>query len=360
MSEMALIPTPPDALVGLSTGQNSGGAEADCAVTSDSMIVCWGSPDSGPLPADVAAASNWVALSLGLTHACAINVAGSMTCWGACAAGQCAVPADVTWASVHAAWGSYMTLGISTTGQLYCWGEDAGGICSTADPSITWQPGSVSTGWTYACGLQTSGKLTCWGVDDVACGETCYSWNATVLPIAPGDTFTSVAPAMTGSFTLAIRSDGTMICAGNNVYGQCSIPGGTELVWASASGGERHACGLLLNNTMCVRDVSVCVHALPLGGQAGHQSSESPDCRCLSHARASPSLPPILRPQAVLGHRELWRHLPDICASWRHHRHGLAARQTVIWALLHVRAGGRRADRRKHTVAAPAYFVALA
>lgn len=100
---------------------------------------------------------------------------------------------------------------------------------------------SVSVGMFHGCGVKTDGAVICWGNDE-------YGQSS-----PPEGTFTSVSAG--GLHTCGLLTDSSAVCWGlneddeGNITGQASPPGG-KFISISAGGG--HTCGLKENgNIVC-------------------------------------------------------------------------------------------------------------
>ena len=91
---------------------------------------------------------------------------------------------------------------------------------------------SVSAGESHTCGVKSDGSVVCWGNDEY--GEA----------TPPAGSFVSVSAG--GSHTCGVRSDGSVACWGSNYWnsdysGQSTPPTGS---FNSVSAGEGHTCGV--------------------------------------------------------------------------------------------------------------------
>lgn len=185
------------------------------AIRSNGEVVRWGLgiTSSGPAARTVmtntGALSDVVALSAGRFHACAISdpdpggAGGTVYCWGNDASGQ---------------------LGLAVPG-----GRDEAVAVPGIDDAI-----SVSAGHYHSCAARASGEVLCWG-NGVA-GQTA---DASRPDIALPTVIAGLeATALFGGHssvqrTFALRSDGTLVCWGNNVYGTCGA--GEQLYFPEAA-----------------------------------------------------------------------------------------------------------------------------
>lgn len=101
-------------------------------------------------------------------------------------------------------------------------------------PSTTPQ---ISAGYVHTCALKTDGTVVCWGYD--------LFGQSTV----PAD-LNSVGQVSAGGYhTCVVKSDGTVVCWGRNVEGQTTVPSGLTTV-AQISAGGFHTCALKTDGTV--------------------------------------------------------------------------------------------------------------
>jgi alpha-tubulin suppressor-like RCC1 family protein len=173
-----------------------------CARKTNRRLYCWGDDEFGALgnggantnrsvPTQVTGgATDWAAFSAGHFHTCARKTNGRLYCWGYDLSGQLGdggantnrpIPTQVAggatdWAAVTA--GLTHTCARKTNGRLYCWGGDSfgqlgDGGTNTGRPTPTEVAGGatdwagVSAGDGHTCARKTSRLLYCWGADFV-------------------------------------------------------------------------------------------------------------------------------------------------------------------------------------------------
>ena len=91
----------------------------------------------------------------------------------------------------------------------------------------------VAAGGGHACGLRTEGTVVCWGNNDTGQAD------------APDGQFDAVAAG--SEHTCALRTEGTVVCWGNNYAGQAEDPDGQ---FSAVSAGGWHSCGLRTDSTV--------------------------------------------------------------------------------------------------------------
>ena len=257
------------------------GEEMGCAVRMDGSLWCWGNNARGQLgqgdtawhenPVRVGVDTNWQLVSAGRNHACGLRADGSAWCWGSNssgelgtgAAGDSTLPVRVATTSTfeRVAAGRPYTCGISS-GGLWCWGAFA----SAADTPTRLGTGSdwteISAGSFHLCGLRGAGEVWCLGSNgagQLGTGDT--TARAVPTPVTGlGGPAMRVSASAGGSFTCAVRVDGTLWCWGANADGQLgvgdtsprSVPTqvGTDADWADVSAGAWHACGVRTDGSL--------------------------------------------------------------------------------------------------------------
>ncbi|AKU99479.1 regulator of chromosome condensation, RCC1 [Labilithrix luteola] len=255
-----------------------------CIVTADGAVSCFGSESPAPTP--VAGVEGATRLAVGEDRSCAVLADGRLTCWGDSAAtgkGSGVVSlgsegaAGATMASTAAfaigsagtlySWGSdpYMlgresslaadwtplpVQGIGTVlqvaasdqhacaltadGHMYCWGRDdhgalgLGAIRNTPSPTevlfagTAW-PAQIAAALTHSCVRMTNGDLNCWARTNTS-GELGYSeLTGVFIPTKVGLTRQVAAVATGTGSTCALVVDGSVLCWGDNTYGQLGL-----------------------------------------------------------------------------------------------------------------------------------------
>lgn len=232
----------------------SSGATHSCALLPDGTVRCWGRNEFGQLgnaavassatAVEVSGLSGAVSISAGNSHTCAALEDGTLACWGNNAFGQLgdgsftrsASPVAVTGlagaADVSA--GGTHTCALISDGTVRCWGSslrdqlgNSGiptGTGSLSPVEVTGLSGaaSISAGENHTCALLDDGSVRCWG--DNSSGQLGSFWAASNMPtssapLSPGVSgAVSVAAGL--SHSCAARSDGRVVCWGENAEGQ--------------------------------------------------------------------------------------------------------------------------------------------
>ena len=135
-----------------------------------------------------------------------------------------------TYGSVEGAWvsvsvGGNQSCGIKEDGTILCWGgQYESELCPPEEPFQ-----QVSVGARHACGVTTDQRALCWGQEidgDLS---------------APGGDAVEVAAGENFSCGIA-ASNGTVICWGNNQYGQGATPEDTKFQHIDIA--QWHGCGI--------------------------------------------------------------------------------------------------------------------
>ena len=231
----------------------SAGSGAACAIRADNTVACWGASMYGAPGAFTDL--NSVSVGLGeeeyfygneitsfdgyqtIRSACGVKTDGTLHCWW----DGDMFPPSGTFSLVST--GSNFACGLKTDGTLACWGDDQynqNAHWQTSPPTGTFS--SVSCGHESACGVMTDSTLVCWGGPMNSSTSTATSTN-TSTSLSTGTTiagtFSSVSVGY--AFACATRTDGSLLCWGENSDGQTTQPSGSFL---SVSAGSGSACAL--------------------------------------------------------------------------------------------------------------------
>eukprot|EP00929_Paragymnodinium_shiwhaense_P021512 TRINITY_DN14013_c0_g2_i1.p1 TRINITY_DN14013_c0_g2~~TRINITY_DN14013_c0_g2_i1.p1 ORF type:complete len:172 (-),score=25.69 TRINITY_DN14013_c0_g2_i1:67-582(-) len=89
----------------------------------------------------------------------------------------------------------------------------------------------VSVGTEHSCALANDGSVICWGEDN-------YGQSS-----PPPETNGGIVALSSGTYhTCAMNARGSVSCWGSNGFGRSGVPEGT--VWRSVSGGATHSCAI--------------------------------------------------------------------------------------------------------------------
>jgi alpha-tubulin suppressor-like RCC1 family protein len=237
-----------------------------CALGEDHGIYCWGGNALGELgdgttvphahPALVGAATDWIDVAAGTHVACGIKADHSMWCWGFGSNGELGdgramteyVPTQVISDKPGVGWkavsiGLHHLCGLHDDGSLACWGRDVVANANVSAPLAV----DSNTDWTAVtvgrvrCGLRGApGTVYCWGRSfsgELGLGTT--KIQATPAQVG-GDTWKRIEAG--GANVCGIRSDGALLCWGNNSfnntalhYGDTPLQVGTATDWQAVS-----------------------------------------------------------------------------------------------------------------------------
>jgi len=239
-----------------------------CAVTSDSLIYCWGYNNNGQLGIGSTTQSNLPvavsmsgvfagktikAVSAGGNSTCAIASNDQAYCWGYNANGNLGngtkttalIPTAVLTTGVlsgktitQLSAGSVDTCAVASDDKIYCWGYNTQGQLGdgttnqSSVPIATIMDGALknktikqlSVGNTFACAIASDGKIYCWGYNGLGqfgTGTTAYS----SVPIATNTTGAlinkSIRSISSGLYQVcAVTTSNKGYCWGRNDNGQ--------------------------------------------------------------------------------------------------------------------------------------------
>jgi alpha-tubulin suppressor-like RCC1 family protein len=233
-------------------------------------------------PVQIGEASNWTYVSAGDTHTVALRADNTLWAWGSNANGRTglgaiggnttASPTQVqpgtTWRAVSA--GGSHTMAIAADGSLWGWGANASGqLGDTTNglrsspvridgPSTDWL--AVSAGGNHTIAVRTDGSIWVWGSGDhgrLGTGNTAGVNTPTRIEGTSTDWQTVSAG---GSYTLAVRTGGTLWAWGWNGDGRLGdgtttdrhspVQAGTATDWQTVSAGVVHSAGIRTDGSL--------------------------------------------------------------------------------------------------------------
>jgi alpha-tubulin suppressor-like RCC1 family protein len=242
-----------------------------CAIA-DGQLYCWGLNDHGqvgngtttnvasPTPITLPGPGNPMSMAAGPTHTCVLLQNGGLTCWGSNAngeIGQLAASSDRKTpapAMFDPDGGGYVQVGAGTSvtcvlrnlGFVSCTQLSSGGtpvgILQSPGASGPLATASLAIGWATRNAVRADGQV--------------LSWTATAPAPVFSDVIDAVQAAAGSGFICAVRTGGTVMCAGSNIHGQLGdgtgvataatvsrrAAGLTKVVQVAA--GESHACAI--------------------------------------------------------------------------------------------------------------------
>ncbi len=237
----------------LVTGIASGSAHT-CALVNGGAQ-CWGSNVGGQLGNDSTAVDSYVPVPVsnltggvtaivgGLGHTCAL-VNGGVQCWGSNSYGQLGnnttnnsnvpvpVPALTSGVQAIAAAGNH-TCAVDANGAAWCWGDNQAGDLGNNSTTESLVPVSVhgltsgvkaiAAGADHSCAIDMNGAAWCWGDNQYGeLGNNSTNYSAVPVPVQGLTSGVQVIAAGGGAaeHTCAIPANNTVMCWGNNQYGQ--------------------------------------------------------------------------------------------------------------------------------------------
>jgi alpha-tubulin suppressor-like RCC1 family protein len=266
--------------------QVSSGSQHTAAIKTDGTLWIWGNGSFGQLGntqstnrstpvTTFAGGTNWKQVSSGDRHTAAIKTDGTLWTWGnesygrlgnAVATGNISTPVTTfaggtNWKQVSA--GGFHTAAIKTDGTLWIWGRGANGrlgnaqrIAARSTPVTTFAGGTnwkqVSAGNAHTAAIKTDGTLWIWGSGSngrLGNASITTTISTPVTTFAGGTNWKQVSAG--GSYTAAIKTDGTLWIWGNGNSGRLgnaqvtarstpvtTFAGGTD--WKQVSSGDSH------------------------------------------------------------------------------------------------------------------------
>ncbi|RYE17383.1 MAG: hypothetical protein EOP51_23975, partial [Sphingobacteriales bacterium] len=259
------------------------------ALQADSSLWGWGDNNSGQLgnatttasyvPVRIGTDNDWVKISTGDYHTVGLKANGTVWTWGSNSFGtlgngtSSATPADYApakvgtdadWAEIAA--GEWFTLAIKTNGTLWYWGHDnSGNVLTQTTPlqvgtDADWK--TVATGYnSHNIAIKTDGTMWGWGHNDIGqIGQGTAVGVPIAVPTKIGTDNKWLSASVGHSYTLALKTDGTLWAWGWNDRGQLGDGGttdkyapqqvGTDTDWKIATAGRKHSLAIKNNGTL--------------------------------------------------------------------------------------------------------------
>jgi alpha-tubulin suppressor-like RCC1 family protein len=263
------------------------------AIKADGTLLSWGSDTNGqlgndlaleqkPTPVTVNGASSIVAVSAGIRHSLALKSDGTLLSWGDDSDGQLgddlnkankALPVAVSGATgiVAISAGGFHSLALKSNGTLLSWGNDSNGqlgdddsLTSKSIPVIvSGATGivAIAAGGNFSLALKSDGTLLSWGDDFKGQLGDAEGAIDRPTPVAVSGVTNVIAITAGYEHALALKSDGTLLSWGFDGAGQLGddvikatkftpvvVSGATGIVAISA--GQDHSLALKSDSTM--------------------------------------------------------------------------------------------------------------
>lgn len=235
------------------------GREHSLALTVEGSVIAWGGEQFTQVPPE--ATSDVVAIACGWYHSLALKSDGTIIGWGYKADIPSSLPTDIKMISA----GELFSLAITQSGEVISWGEHACDIPEEAKTGII----KVSASKHMVVALTDTGKVIAWspngietlsdefqsGIKDIDAGCGCIyavKEDGTILHVEDRCNRmyknhhedipqVEVEKILAGAdFTIAKKTDGTVVVWGQNWAGQCEIP--TEVINPIALAVGCHHC----------------------------------------------------------------------------------------------------------------------
>ena len=195
-------------------------------------LVARGDNAFGQLPSSGAMASrtDFVAIGAGARHTLGALEDGTVLACGANDSGQCDTPAGLT-NVIAVSGGAAHSLALAS-GAVTAWGDNSAGQCSvpaSAASNVT----AAAAGGSFSLALRTDGTVVAWGA--ISAPPSAASTNACAL-------------AAGAAHALILRRDGAVAAWGDNTYGQSAPPALAGV--AQVAAGAWHSLALLSNGTV--------------------------------------------------------------------------------------------------------------
>jgi len=254
-----------------------------CGLRTDHSMWCWGFGTSGQLgdgramseftPTQVVSDKpglGWKAMALGRQQVCAIHDDGSAACWGQdrvtrrTVATPVAVDDRTDWTEL--AVGTVRCGLRGTPGHLYCWGASPSGDLGLGDTIVQDTPAQVgndtwrhiAAGARNMCGIRSDGALLCWGNDIFL--TTALQYGTTPQQIGTATDWQAVSLSVDS--IVGLRGNGAAYAWGSNDFGQLGVPltreildptaiSGSVIRWSQISSGNAFSCGLADGQAYC-------------------------------------------------------------------------------------------------------------
>jgi alpha-tubulin suppressor-like RCC1 family protein len=255
-SNLPPVPVPNSGFTAIAAGSGT-----NYALRSDGSIAVWGSDNYGqhnvPLPN-----SGFVALSAGDYFALALRNDGSIAAWGRDNFGQLTLPIPNEGFSAVAA-GSSHAMALREEGSVEAWGDNSQGQTDLPVPNNGFA--HIAAGFYHSVGVRDNGEMIAWGRrNDGACGVYPPNENFIAIdndlairpdgslwlylqgyapPDVPVPNIGFVHVQRRGTWSLALRDDGSIAAWGDNYSNQLNVPAPNS-GYVSFTSGSLHSVAL--------------------------------------------------------------------------------------------------------------------
>ena len=189
--------------------------------------------------------------------------------------------ADLSGALVEVSVGDHHACAVLDTGKLVCWGGNGqrqlgtGNTANSATPvEVDLGEGqtavAVGTGDNHTCAILEDGSLLCWGDNGYGqLGDGTTTNRSAPVSVDIGDNRTAVGISLGDLYTCALLDDGSLKCWGINTSGQLGdytkdnrhnptpVKLGSGVKARALSGGDTHTCAILTDDTVSCWGASV-------------------------------------------------------------------------------------------------------
>ncbi|MFT6241043.1 MAG: hypothetical protein ACJAQT_003136 [Akkermansiaceae bacterium] len=204
-------------------------------------VVAWGDNNDGQIT--VPGLTNVAAIAAGYDHSLALKADGTVEAWGRNDAGQIQVPVGLSNVIAIAA-GAYHSLALQGDGTVVFWGWNSGGQSIVTAPIVSITDSThyqLSQSLPAATNDPTYGGTTVLssvsdGTRNVEVSDTSGLLVAMTIS-GPGIAITGTTAIDAGyAYSVALKSDGTLVTWGDNTDGQRTVPVEATQVTAIAAG----------------------------------------------------------------------------------------------------------------------------
>ena len=217
------------------------GYESTCSLSAG-RVSCWGdvgfaSPGDPPpalVPQPVRSLSGVTAVALSYNQACAVYDGGRVACWGSSVTTGAGAPVALPGLTdaVAIAAEEFGFCAVRRGGSVSCWGQNAAGwgVDSAVPVALPGVSGatSIAGGGAHFCAVVTSGAVQCWGMNWQGQLGNGTNANFSASPTRVSGLTGAVQVTAGWSHTCALLRSGSVLCWGDNSFGQLGTGDGVE------------------------------------------------------------------------------------------------------------------------------------